>query len=333
MRVLGIASGNGVIVYPFKKHLIAGIETRSVFDTPRDIQWRLNFGDIPLFHSVEDYIKWSIAKGNDKLPLDLIIGAPDCGHSSVLALSRAKKYSNPKKNESLMTYLRAVKYFLPKVFLMENLPKLLEAMNEGEFEEYFEEYKLIFHKSSVTGFGNSQKHRVRMVMIGIKRGSDIPMGLFEKVYKVRRLKTCYELTKGLVYGENGHITEPEDLVITLYAGYKAKLSDIRDKWLEKGWTRWVVKDRNFSRAPGVYRNLSDGYPNTARKANRQFNPDGYMMSARELARIMGVPDRFKLYFLKGKERYCINKARLTVTKTAPMEIPIWLLRQMRRGGF
>lgn len=332
MRVLGIASGNGVIVYPFKKYLIAGIEIRSVFRTPRDIQWRLNFDNIPLFKSLDEYISWSIAQGSNKLPIDLIIGAPDCGHSSVLALSRAKKYSNPKSNESLTMFLKAVKHLLPNIFVMENLPKLLETFPEDEFQQYFEEYKLIFHKRSVMDFGNSQKNRVRLLVIGIKRGLDIPMGPLKRVYKVKKPKTAGELTKGLVYGENFHITEPIDSVITLYAGYKDNLKSIQKTWVEKDWTRWHVYDRNFQRAPGVYRNRTNQYPNTARKANRQFNPDGVMMSPRELARIMGVPDRFKLYYLKAKEGYCINKARLTVTKTCPMEIPIWLLRQLRRMG-
>lgn len=330
MRVLGIACGNGVIVYPFKKHLIAGIEIRSIFRTPGDVQWRLNFGNIPIFKDFKDYLRWSVASGDHPKDIDLVIGAPDCGHSSMLALSRAKKFSNPKSNESLTMFLKAVKHVNPKIFLMENLEKLLETVSKEELEIFFDNYQLIFHLGSVMQFGNSQKNRVRLVLVGVRRGLDLPISHFKKIYQIHTPKFTGDLLKGLVYGENAHITEDISSTITLYAGFKDTLENIRDKWLEKNWTRWEVDGRNFKNAPGVYRNLVDTYPNTARKANRQFNPDGYQMSPRELARIMGIPDRFKIHFDDDKLGYWINKGRVTATKTCPMEIPIWIYRQMKR---
>ena len=330
MRVLGIAGGNGVILYPFKQHLIANIEIRSIFKTPDNIQWKLNFGKIPLFYDFKAYLRWAVETNTRTLPIDLIIGAPDCGHSSMLSLSRQKKFSNPKKNESLMMWMEAVKHLEPTIFMMENLEKLLDTMSEEEFELYFDNYQLIFHQGSVSRFGNSQKNRVRMVIIGVKRGTDIPLSYFRKVYQVRTPKLTGELMKGLIYGENGHFREDINTPITIYAGCKITAKEIRDGWLENNWTRWQVTGRNFTTAPGVYRNTPDTYPNTARKANRQYNPEGLMMSPRELARIMGIPDRFQIYIDPKKLTYCINKGRVTATKTAPMEISIWLLRQMRR---
>lgn len=331
MRVLGIACGNGVIVYPFKKYLIAGIETRSVFRTPGDIQWKSNFGDIPIFKDVKGYLKWAMETETRTIPLDLIIGAPDCGHSSLLALSRQKKYSNPRANESLKIFMMAVKHLQPTVFMMENLEKLLDTMDKTELGAYFDEYQLIFHVGSVMDWGNSQKNRVRMVVIGVKRGTDIPMRFFKKVYQVKTPKLTGELMKGLIYGQNGHFREHIDTPITIYAGCKITAKEIRDGWLENNWTRWQVTGRNFTTAPGVYRNTPNTYPNTARKANRQYNPEGLMMSPRELARIMGIPDRFIICYEEKKSGYWINKGRVTATKTCPIEIPIWLLRQMRRA--
>lgn len=331
MRVLGISCGNGVIVYPFKKYLVAGIEGRSIFKTPGNIQWKSNFGGIPLFYDFKSYQRWAEGDACGEEQLDLVIGAPDCGHSSILALSRSKKYSNPRSNLSLREFLEAVRILKPKVFMMENLEKLLDTMSKEELSAYFEEYRLIFHIGSVMNWGNSQKNRVRMVIIGVNKDSNLLPRFFKSVYKVKRPKFTAELTKGLIYGQNGHFREDINTPITIYAGCKITAKEIRDEWLKNNWTRWQVTGRNFSTAPGVYRNTPDTYPNTARKANRQYNPEGLMMSPRELARIMGVPDRFVIYYEEEKSNYWINKGRVTATKTCPMEIPIWLLRQMRRA--
>ena len=104
-----------------------------------------------------------------------------------------------------------------------------------------------------------------------------------------------------------------------------KIEDITLEWLtkRKGKSRWEVTDRNFSTAPGVYRNLEDSYPSTARKSNRQFSPTGTMMTPRELARIQGVPDDFIIFMdspYSKDMKYWINKGRATVTKCPPYEI-------------
>ena len=114
MRIWGISGGNGVILHPLKKYLTLNIEFRSVFKTPGNIQWKLNFGDIPLNDA--DGIQFP----------DVMIGAPDCGHSSILALSRGKSFGNPKLNESLNHYFRTIIAYQPKIFLFENLTQLLD---------------------------------------------------------------------------------------------------------------------------------------------------------------------------------------------------------------
>jgi len=317
MKILGINGGNGVILYPFRKHLVANIEPRGVFRTPENKQWRSNFPDIPLY---KDLAKLNFEPNE----LDLIIGAPDCGHSSILGVSRNKVYGDPRANESLNMYIAGVKKFLPKVWAMENLSKLLETIPKTEWRENFPEYKILFHDNSVFDYGNSQKNRVRLVIIGIKKGIGISTEHFRSVFQVNDPKLCGELAEGLIYGENAHVREDIDSVLTLYAGYKTSAKVIRDKWLETNWTRWQVEGRNFSTAPGVYRNLDTQYPNTARKANRQYNQAGLMMTPRELARIMGVPDAFEIVIEKDKLGYWINKGRLTVTKGPPMEVSKWL---------
>lgn len=319
MKILGIDGGNGSILFPFKKHLVANVEPRGIFGTPKDKQWIANFPDIPLHKSLAQ-----LSFKPDEL--DLIIGAPDCGPSSILGISRNKVYGDPRANVSLNMYIQGIKKYSPKVFMMENLPKLLEVIPKSEWKSNFPGYRIFFHEASVWEWGNSQKNRVRLVIIGVKRNFGFEMDDFAHIFPIGYHNTCGELTKGLVYGENGHVREDIDSELTLHAGYKTTARVIRDKWLETNWTRWQVEGRNFSTAPGVYRNLDSGYPNTARKANRQYNEQGLMMTPRELARIQGVPDTFKIVIEEDKLGYWINKGRVSVTKCPPMEIPIWMKR-------
>lgn len=328
MRILGICGGNGVILYPMRKYLIGNVEIRSNFKTPNDIQWRLNFGDIPLWTDAVDMTK---ACG-----CDIIVGAPNCGHSSMLAYSRAKKTSDPMKDESFELFLIGIRYFKPKVFMMENLPKMLEMVPYEVWEQSFPEYSLIYHINPVDAWGNSQKTRVRLLIIGIRKdhfGNELSKVLdhFSYVYKVKELKTCDELLEGLNEEnyEIGHIREDITDVITMYAGFKISLKKAQQYWLDNPkLKRWQVNNKKFTTAPGVYRNLGNDYPAVARKANRQFNPQGLQMSPRELARIQGIPDKFALYIDPDKKLFSINKGRTTVTKTPPYEIGRWFYKQL-----
>jgi len=324
MKILGVNGGNGVILYPLKKYLIGNVEIRSAFKVPNDEQWKLNFGDIPLLTQAEDLTNYSI--------VDVIVGAPNCGHSSMLAYSRAKTLSDPMKDESLELYMISLKLLKPKVFLMENLPKMLDMVSEDVWVKSFPDYELIFINFPVTYWGNSQKTRKRLVLIGFRKDHfkdhfKEVRDYFLNIYKVKKLDVCKNLLADLP--DDGHFREDITDVITMYSGFKISLKKAQQFWLDNPTLkRWPAHDRNFTTAPAVYRNLDNDYPAVARKANRQFNAEGLQMSPRELARIQGVPDTFKIYLDNDRKTFSINKGRTTVTKTPPYEISRWFYKQL-----
>lgn len=325
--VLGVCGGNGVILHPLRNSKILGnIEPRSVFHTKDNVQWRLNFRA-----PFENDLSSRYAGVN------VIVGAPDCGHSSVLSYSRAKKLSNPKDNDSLRMYIRALKIYKPKMFLMENLSKMLEAY--PTLIPFLEKkYRVIQYKQSVSFWGNSQVSRVRLVLVGIRKDQDLDLiykVISEESSREYQLKTSGELISGIDPEKTtGHIREPDDYEIPLYYQGKRKLTTLEAKniWntVYNGKTRWEVNMDKMKCQPGVYRNLENEYPKTARKQNRQFNHLGEMLTPRELARIQGVPDNFKLNFEEDNLLYWINKGRVTVTKTPPYEIGVWFNRILTR---
>lgn len=329
MRVLGVCAGNGVMIHPLKKYLIANIEPRGIFHTPKDLQWICNFNAVPIGKDLK------IIK-NLAVPIDVIIGHPDCGHSSILSYSRKKSFGEPKENKSLTLFIDSVNKYKPKVFIMENLPALVNTFGKKSLKRAFKDYNLRFINEPVTKFGNSQQTRVRLLLIGVLK--IVPKKL-TKCFKVLNYEN-YHLkdTKTLLAGLKtedfslNHARESLDSVITIYAGKKMSLKEIQNHWLKgpKDETRFRVTDRKFTTAPGVYRNLENRAPFTVRKGNREFNPQGLMMSARERARIQGIPDSFELYFEEERAQYWINKGRVTATKTPPYEIGVWILKSLKK---
>lgn len=334
-NVLGVSSGIGVSLWPFRKHVIGNIEPRAIFHTSNEVQWFDNFRDVPLYKH--------FPKAKTFQPVDVIISSPDCGSGSVLRYSRAKKLGDIKDNASLDYFFAAIKKYNPKFFYFENLPAMFKSLPEDEWDEQLKEYKMVKHMASVSMWGNSQLHRKRLVVIGIRRDLSGLKKYFELPDLRYDVRTCQELYGDLdeydkipeddVHQKNwmkgvlelAHVREMAHNEVTMYSGYKIPIFKVRELWRGefKKKRRWPVTNRKFLNAPGVYRNRKNDYPATARKANRQFDHNGKMLTPRQLARIQGVPDEFKIYMDLDKLNYWINKGRAAVTKTPPMEISRW----------
>lgn len=328
-KVLGINSGLGVSLHPFKWHIIGNMEQRALFHTKKNEQWESNFGKRPIWKNYEDCKKYL---DENKIKPNIIIGSPDCGSGSVLRYSRSKSLGNHSNNKSLQTFILSVQELKPRFFLFENLEGLFQSIPEEEIDEMFKKYHLVKHIVSVSKFGNSQVSRKRLIIVGIKKKAGIPLKKCLDIFSLSPLppaiKTCRQLYGDLpetMSSGIGHIRELPGLNVTMFSRFKCTIAEARDHWQTelKGKKRWEVKDRKFSTAPGVYRNLADDYPATARKANRQFDHNGQMLTPRQLARIQGVPDAFKIFVGEGSIGYWINKGRTVITKTPPYEISVW----------
>lgn len=334
-RVLGVSSGIGVSLHTFREYLVANIEARAIFHTPQNIQWTNNFGRIPLYKVITEKVI------ENTKPIDVLISSPDCGSGSLLRFSRAKKLGDHKKNDSLALFFSGIVYYQPKLFLFENLEGLYKSFPRDEMYYILDNYRLMEHIAPVSMWGNSQIYRKRLVIVGIRK--DLP----EKVDKYFRLpdyriknKTCGELygdldtLKGSERIKLGHVREDFNEVISIYAGRKMSLAEIADTWGEelRNKKRWdQCPGKRFKTAPGVYRNRNKDYPATARKANRQFDHYGYTLTPRQLARVQGVPDDFKIHIDINKLKYWINKGRAAVTKTPPYEISYWFKRKLEKS--
>lgn len=103
-----------------------------------------------------------------------------------MRLSKVKELGNPKDNRSLNLVISSILKYKPKIFLIENLPRLLSLLPKNFFEETFKDYKLIFHERSVSDYGNSQISRKRLVIIGVhKKTGKKYLNAFNEVFQVK----------------------------------------------------------------------------------------------------------------------------------------------------
>lgn len=319
MKVLGICGAQGALLFPFRDHLVGNVEPRAIFHTPKEEQWKLNFGEIPFVRDPEPFFEEDI---------DIVLGSPSCGHSSVFSYSRKKTLGKPREDPTLNLYLASLKRILPKVFILENLPKLLEFIPKGEFEHNLPQYEIITHCHSVMEFGNSQKSRKRLIMVGVRRDCEYHISQFERLFRVNVPMTVRDIEKKVRKELNYREESSKKLAMYHYKDPLKRtltVKEVKSLWRGefKNEFKWPMKTHKMKTLPGVYRNRLDAYPLTIRPSNRQFNPHGRVMGLEEFRIIMGFPPEFKIYFDPNNRTYWLNKARNTITKGSVYEVGIW----------
>ena len=328
MNVLGISAGQGALLFPFRKHLLGNIEPRGVFHTPGEEQWKANFGDIPFYKG------YCLQEFDEKI--DIIISSPDCGASSIMRLSKVKELGKPKDNRSLSQVIEGINYYKPKIFLIENLPRLLSLLPNEYLQEALKDYKLIFHERSVSDYGNSQVSRKRLVIVGVhKKAGKKYLNAFNEVFQVKTPTITRELLFESPYGSNYNIPIEKTLAMYDYRKLPAKknltVRKIQLLWNSdfKNEKKWPIKTAKMSTLPGVYRLELDKAPLTLRPADRQFRPDGYPLGILDFKAIMGFPKAYKIFMDEGNYLYWLNKARYTIAKGSVYEVGIWFKKCLK----
>ena len=328
LKIMGVCAGSGAaLLFPFVKDsrfkVIGNVEPRMVFHTINEENWRTNFPMIPFLRN------WELPEWKP----DVIVSSPDCGASSIMRLSKKKELGKPNKNASIRLVFKAIKKYKPQIFLMENLPRLLNFISRERLEKKFKDYELIFHIHSVMEFGNSQKSRERLIIVGIRKDSSIKPDLFRCVYKVREPKITSRLLRFSQCKEN---YQPKlDKVMAMYDYRKLPekknltVAEIHNLWNNdfKDEYKWPIKTSKMNCLPGVYRLKGEEYPLTVRPSDRQFRPDGYPLGIKDFQVIMGIPLSYQLHIPtnQGPEdyNYFLNKARYALCKGSVYEVGEW----------
>lgn len=161
-KVLGVTSGIGSLQYGFDKagwDIGPSHEWRTYYNTGT---FEENYGE----RVHEEYEPLSGFQG-----VDCIVSHPECGNYSNLntGVNRKKRQKDPG---DIFKFTELANQYQPKVFLVDNLPTSLKAVSKEEWQGEFLDYKIYFEYVSNWGYGNVQKYRKRLFIIGVHRDLD-----------------------------------------------------------------------------------------------------------------------------------------------------------------
>lgn len=161
MKALGITDGIGSLLYGPKKigfDIVGNYEWRKYYNTGT---FERNFKGSPY---ITDYDfkepKW---KG-----IDLITSHPECGNFSNLYTGPNAAIRNADPGD-IYKFTKLCNYYRPKVFICDNLPKSLGAVTPKDWVKEFPDHNLDFCWVSNWGYGNVQRNRKRLFVIGVHK--------------------------------------------------------------------------------------------------------------------------------------------------------------------
>lgn len=357
LSAVGLLAGVGSLLREARDAgftVLGNIETRRVYTIPwaRALSWDQNFPDTPLVGRWDESKIWT---PNFVKP-DLVIGHPPCGSHSQLGNSgqpahlttevrRAMQAVRHKRVGLLPFYVEQVNAMQPRMFVLDNLPKILKTVTPIEWwESVLPKYRLTFITMLNWDYGTPQL-RKRLWVVGARK----PMPAFTLREPKGRLKgptTALEAFAGLSWEpwlddpNIGHVhVAPDDRLTGDYRTTIKGLNVTCASQLGLGFlsippnTAWPYLTR-FDRLAvkiGRSRLPFNGRSRTITGLPSVHHPmTGWPLTPRERARLMDWPDDFHLgnSELDGHDRRELMRLTLLTGKAVPSGFPRYLLPQI-----
>ena len=190
MKLLGMHSGIGSMLIGAKSqewNIVGNIESRDYFYTGT---FENNFSGSFLVDHLWNLSTEQILKCED---IDLVIGHPACGSFSNLKATGKKKKS--KNDGGIEEFIETVQIIKPKIFALENLPKSLTVLDYQFYHNLLPEYDIFFEYISNYNYGNIQKGKKRLFVIGARKELNFYFIPSEFEFKGTTLERCSGLTE------------------------------------------------------------------------------------------------------------------------------------------
>lgn len=309
MKVLGITCGIGSMLIGARQ---AG------FDVIGNIEWRKyyhsgtfehNFKKAFMVKKIEDLSKDQLEQ---IVGVDLIMGHTECGNYSLL-----NKYkSKIKDSGDIPIFIDAIKKIKPRFFTMDNLAVSLMGTSAKIYAKNLPDYDLYFEWISNYNYGNIQKFRRRLFLIGALKSEQFIFHPGEK----KNNKTVQDVIGDLPLQQDipeinhnhkkdneiivsGKTNNPSkcfnpyefnpitygklaEYMLTLKTGSApCYIKQDNNKTNKIGWSRIHWDQHSHTLDGGGWQGMSHQYHSIT----------GYPLTIRERARIQGCPDTFIFY--------------------------------------
>lgn len=310
LNVLGLTCGIGSMLIGAREHgfnVVGNIEWRKYYhlkDSEGNNTFKQNFKKSFFVHSTDEL-------SQDELELctgiDLAMGHPECGNFSQLNQTNRSRVHDPA---DIPLFVDMVAMFKPRFFVMDDLPKSFIAFGMEKYHEKLSDYDLFPEWISNYHYGNIQKNRRRMFMIGAlkKERWAFQPGEFHH-------ETTVEDTIGDLYRKENSVPNHDRHVLKDEAakGQHLKHRDQRATWKEVAdyfkkfngghVITYHASDGTIKTRPGTYKGHWDGHAHVMDGGSPAIHAKTCLpYSIRERARIQGFPDSFVFYGTK-RDRY------------------------------
>jgi len=306
MKILGMISGIGSMMIGAKEQgyeVVGNIEWRPYYHTGT---FERNFPDSFMVKTLKDLTAEQETQCED---LDIIIGHTECGNFSELRVNRNTQIDKGDKGD-IPEFIEAVQKFKPKFFVMDNLPKSLLVADWKYYSKELPDYEFHFEWISNHGYGNIQKNRKRLFVIGSRK----ELGFYFIPSEFEHKTTILDRMKEIAFdAENNELLE-KDAIYNGWARYHFDKEYIPKTVEENRMTlaefQEIIKEYPNNLSFSYYNKKGEqkfkiGYSKTdvdrhalvlsggAACYDNHFRSDTlYPFTIRERAKIQGCPDDF-----------------------------------------
>ena len=337
LRAVGFTSGVG--------SMLIGADTAG-FSVVGNIEWRDYYRDLDQEGRntfIENFPGAYMARGLDDIldkgllpyDIDLAMGHPECGSYSLL--NSANKGAKAAKEDAgdIPLFLEYVAKFKPRFFVMDDLPQSFVALNIHQYHDMLPDYDLFPEWISNYNYGNPQKHRKRMFMIGSLKTEGytfVPGELPEwSDWTVRTRISGIQEKWGSVPNHDEHTTEGRSsrFIHMRYRDDRPTWGEVQEYFKEHQRPRqnfqYHSKEGGMTTRPSLIRMAYDWPSPVLTGGNPMMHPEICLpISIRERARIQGFPDSFVFYGAKLEEdgRWEHNSKNIHMVKQTGKAMPI-----------